>query len=69
MCPHLKLDGDRFYCGKSYYSDEAFFLKSLREGVCDMASRDLWCLDDERYHLCIYYIKGFCDQKCTLNDA
>ena len=57
MCPHLKFDGE-FYCGKSFQAGE-LFLMSYRRSVCDMASRDLWCLDDERFGKCIIYQEGF----------
>jgi hypothetical protein len=52
-CPHLRRDRKGCYCGMDLkiggdISDE-------RRRICDNASLQLWCLDKDRYSLCIWY--------------
>jgi hypothetical protein len=49
-CPHVSYDGRRCRCGA--VEEQAV------EAVCDTASVQLWCLDGERYPLCMVYPKG-----------
>lgn len=46
-CPHVSYDGVRCRC--------AAVDDSAADLVCDTASLQLWCLDGERYSLCIFY--------------
>lgn len=48
-CPHVSYNGTNCRCGAV---DE-----QSAETVCDTASLQLWCLDEERYPLCIFYPK------------
>lgn len=48
-CPHVGYNGQRCRCGAVE--------EQAAEMVCDTASLQLWCLDGERYPLCLFYPK------------
>lgn len=45
-CPYIRYDGSTCFCCAVNSSE-----------VCDTASLQLWCLDGERYHKCLFYPK------------
>jgi len=52
-CPHFKIDSQGPYCSRDLRDGEE--IANIRRRICDNASLQLWCLDNERYHLCIWY--------------
>ncbi len=51
-CSHLRVEGDKVYCGKGYKGGE---IVEQRELICDHFSLQLWCLDSERREKCNWY--------------
>lgn len=51
-CPHLREDSFGCYCSKNL---DGPVVLDVRRRVCDTASLQLWCLDKERYNICIWY--------------
>ncbi|GEM_PF-5177264 len=51
-CPYIRRDEISPYCTKDL-QDKPITME--RRSVCDCASLQLWCLDKDRYHNCIWY--------------
>ena len=52
-CPHIRKDVLGPYCAKGLEVGKEIGVS--RRAVCDHLSLQLWCLDKERYSICIYY--------------
>jgi hypothetical protein len=52
-CPNLKINNKGAYCGRDFMEGEK--VSSERRRICDNASLQLWCLDKDRYAICIWY--------------
>jgi hypothetical protein len=55
-CPHLRKSPNSPYCAKDLQPGEPVTID--RYSVCDTASLQLWCLDPQRYHKCLFYKEG-----------
>ncbi len=56
-CPYIAADDHSCFCKKDHpnFGCSAETINESRRIVCDTASLQLWCLDGERYHLCMIY--------------
>lgn len=52
-CPHLRIDSQGPYCGKSLAANAS--TTEARRMVCDHYSLQLFCLTKDRHQLCIFY--------------
>lgn len=52
-CPNLQTDNHGPYCARDL--EEGEIISERRRRICDNASLQLWCLDKDRYNLCIWY--------------
>ena len=52
-CPNLKVDKIGPYCNRDLKEGEP--PSKQRREICDNASLQLWCLDKDRYNICIWY--------------
>jgi len=52
-CPNFRTDSIGPYCGRDLIQGEK--ITDERRGVCDNISLQLWCLDKDRYNICIWY--------------
>jgi hypothetical protein len=52
-CPNLKADNSGPYCGRDLKEGEAIL--DQRRAVCDNYSLQLWCLDNTRCSICLWY--------------
>ena len=54
-CPHIRHDEQGCWCNSPWF-DNLRASREDRQEVCDSASLQLWCLDGERAHLCIFFV-------------
>ena len=52
-CPNFRTDDIGPYCGRDLSQGEPVI--EIRRDVCSNASLQLWCLDKEKYHICVWY--------------
>ena len=52
-CPNLRTDSKGPYCGRDL--TEGQNISDERRRICDNYSLQLWCLDRDKFHVCIWY--------------
>ena len=52
-CPNFGIDSKGPYCARSLVPGE--IISDQRRMICDNYSLQLWCLDRDRFNVCIWY--------------